>query len=271
MADSKFIANPGSAIGEAVGASMERALTQKLESVAGDYGCRYLTSGIASTKSGAPSKKLLMYDSRGNRYDIDGVFIDGGEHPLILVESKYIRYTKHNRDKGSWICTAHSAVRRRYHSIRASVVVLAGNWSHSSMAMMRSNDINLFVIPFSLISELLAAEGVNFNWEEKDKTRAAAAWRAYSALPESRKNTVGERMIASIGDNLASLIGDILDNSRPRRVQKIVVEIVSNLGETKVFEFKSVEQAMEFLSRTELEKSFLEKDSATLRDIPGQD
>ncbi len=267
MAD-KIIANPGSAIGEAVGASMERALAVKLTEIAKKHGCTYVVSGLTKTKSGAPAKKLLMYDNDGNQYDIDGVIANQQEQPLILMESKYIRYKKHNRDKGSWICTAHSAVRRRYQSVRSSIAILAGSWSRSSLAMMKSNDINLFLIPFPLICEILAHQGVNFNWEEKDKDRAMKAWETYAALDEPQKNTIGEQMIASIEEKLASLIGDVLNDSRPRHMDKIAVELVSNFGEIKVFEFDSVENALAFLEKEDLAESFLTATSATLRDKP---
>jgi hypothetical protein len=150
------VANPGSAIGEAIGASMEKALKVLLTDVADQYGCHYLTSGVRKTKAGKKAKKLLMSDNFGNEYDIDGVIANESMQPLILFESKYIRYKKHNRDKGSWVCTAHSAVRRRYHSIRSSIAILAGSWSISSVAMMQSHDINMFFIPFDFVCTLLA-------------------------------------------------------------------------------------------------------------------
>jgi hypothetical protein len=156
MSDYTKVTNPGSAIGEAIGASMGNALSQKLREIADTHGCHYLRSGVRPTKSGSVAKKLLMSDNYGNEYDIDGVLANEHMQPLSIFESKYIRYKKHNRDKGSWICTAHSAVKRRYHSIRSSIAVLAGSWSGSSQAMMQSNDINLFLIPFDYICELLA-------------------------------------------------------------------------------------------------------------------
>lgn len=73
MSDYRAVTNPGSALGEAVGASMEKALSKVLTQLADDRGCYYLTSGVRKTKSGRKAKKLLMSDSFGNEYDIDGV------------------------------------------------------------------------------------------------------------------------------------------------------------------------------------------------------
>ena len=95
MPDYTTISNSGSAIGEAIGACMEKALNSLLEDVAHNHGVRYLTSGVRQTKSGKPPVKLLMFDNLGNNYDIDGVIANESMQPLILFESKYIRYKKH--------------------------------------------------------------------------------------------------------------------------------------------------------------------------------
>ncbi|WP_271778097.1 hypothetical protein [Aphanizomenon sp. CS-733/32] len=262
------VENFGSAIGEAIGASMEKALEENLIEIADLYGCHYLTSGVRNTKSGTKAKKLLMSDNYGNEYDIDGVFANEKMQPLILFESKYIRYKKHNRDKASWICNAHSAVRRRYHSIRSSIAVLAGSWSGSSQAMMRSNDINLFFIPFEFICTLLLEVGIEFCWGEKEKIKARDAWYKYNNLTYEQRALIGRKMVGLIEEQLILLIENILNESIERQIKKIVVEIVSSLGEVKVFEFNTIENALEFLEQDNLKNVFLITDSLSLFDLP---
>jgi hypothetical protein len=268
MAHYTDVANPGSAIGEAIGAAMENALRNKLVAIADEHSCHYLTSGVRNTKAGNKVKKLLMSDNYGNEYDIDGVLANEAMQPIIIFESKYIRYKKHNRDKGSWICTAHSAVRRRYHSIRSSIAVLAGSWSQSSQAMMTSNDINLFLIPFDYICEILSRYNIDFNWGEKEKHKATLAWNTYSELEQCQKDEIGELMASYVEHQLFDLIKKILDNTIDRTVEKVLVELVSNLGEVKVYEFANVNEAIEFLNKENLEGEFLTTDSLTLFDPP---
>ena len=174
--------NHASALGLAIGSSMENALEKFLIDVADKYGYHYLTSGVRTTKSGKKPKKLLMSDNLGNEYDIDGVLANESMQPLIIFESKYIRYTKHNRDKGSWLCNVHSSVRRRYHSIRSSIAILAGSWSESSRTMMRSNNINLFLIPFNNICDILNDFDIDFTWEENDSEKDTRAWENFNRL-----------------------------------------------------------------------------------------
>lgn len=177
----KEIQNPGSALGEAIGSQMELALNHFFTELADEFNCYFISKGPIN-KVNNKHKKLLMSDAFDNKYNIDSVIVNEAMQPLILIESKYIRYTKHNRDKGSWICTAHTALRQKYTSIRSSIAILAGNWSSTSIAMIKSHGTNVFLIPFELICVLLQSHNINFNWEEKDRILATKSWRKYCAL-----------------------------------------------------------------------------------------
>lgn len=265
MADD--IQNPGSALGESIGAEMENALNNFLTQLVESRGYHFLSKSPAKNKNGSP-KKLLMYDKFGTAYNIDAVIANESMQPIILIESKYIRYKKHNRDKGSWVCTAHPAVRRRYDSIRSSIAVLAGNWSSTSLAMMKSFDINIFLVPFSRICDLLANYEIDFNWGEKDRDTAKDAWQRYSALTDDQKYQIGVEMVKVVKSELEHLVLSILDDTIEREISRITIELHSNLGEVKAYEFPTVEQAIGFLNETELKEAFITSDSITLFDPP---
>lgn len=258
------IQNPGSALGEAIGAEMEKALNTFLEKLVESVGFHFISKGIKN-KTGR-YKKLLMFDSFGTAYNIDSVIANQAMQPIILFESKYIRYKKHNRDKGSWLCTAHPAVRRRYASIRSSIAVLAGNWSSSSIAMMQSYDINIFLIPFARICELLLFHGINFNWAEKDRLTAIDSWNRYILLSPSEKQNIGIEMVRTVEDELEQIILTTLDDSIEREIDRVLIELHSNIGEVKVHEFSSVSEAIDFLNTDELKEIFITTDSVTLFD-----
>ncbi len=65
-----------------------------------------------------------------------------------------------------------------------------------------------------------------------------------------------------------SLIEKILDDSIEREVDKVLVELVSNLGEVKIYEFESVNDALDFLKQDGLKELFLTTDSYSLFDPP---
>lgn len=260
------VANPGSALGEAIGSSMEKALNVFLDKISDLAGCHYITSGLRNTKVGNKQKKLLLFDNFGTEYNIDGVIANSSMQPLIIIESKYIRYKKHNRDKGSWLCTAHPAIRKHYHSIRSSIAVLAGNWSLTSQAMIKSYDINIFLISFDKICSSLNNYGIDFTWGEKEKEKAYTAWNRYNELTRNQKNLVGKSLIDTVSTDLQNLITNILDDTIEREIDKVTVELTSNIGEVKEFEFNSVNSAIDFLTNENLNEKFLTSDSLSLFD-----
>jgi hypothetical protein len=134
--------------------------------------------------------------------------------------------------------------------------------------MMHSHDINFFLIPFDYICQLLAEVGIDFNWGEKEKEKSFVAWNKYNLLSEEQKNHIGNKMVEVIQSNLVTIIQKILDDTIPREIAKVVIELRSNLGEVKVFEFDSLEKAMIFLDREDLDSVFITGDSATLFDPP---
>ena len=210
--------NPGSALGEAMGACMEAALSRFIEPLVLEHQSRLITKGPVNPKTGRGTK-LLMFDEFGTKYSIDGVILNESNQPLVLLESKYIRYKKHNRDKGSWICHAHGEVRRFYSSIRSSIAVLAGNWSKSSLTMITSHNINVFLVPFERLVEVLAKRGIDFEWGEKDRHLAVEAWKKFSSLDQSEIDLMGDEIIESIRLPLAELLGKTLSDEIPREIK----------------------------------------------------
>ena len=264
----KKVTNGGSAIGEAIGSYMESVVQEYIADFLEDYQCHFLKETGRNPLTNKESKKLLLYDQFGNAYNIDGVITNESMQPLVLLESKYIRYKKHNRDKGSWICNAHSAIRKRYPSIRASIAVLAGSWSSSSLAMIESYGVNVFLIPFNYISSLLARKGINFEWAENDYDSALKAWNQYSCLSEEEKKGIAYDMVDSIKENLFSVLRNILDDNIARELQKVVVEIFTTKGETKRYVFESKEEAVEYLNNLIIDDEFEESSFVSIFDIP---
>ena len=240
------VANPGSALGEAVGALVEREVNRLLRPLAEENDCVYLSAGRINPKTGQATK-LLLRDQAGNAYNIDAVIANAEMQPLILIESKYIRYKKHNRDKGSWICTAHYSLRRRFPTVRKSIAVLAGSWSGSSKAMMQSFDVSLFEAGFSHVVATLGEYGIAFDWGEKERHKAMEAWDKWSGLSDAQLDEIGAKILASIEPELRAALAETLSNSTPREVHQVEVVIETNLGESRRYSFESIAEAVQFL------------------------
>jgi len=257
------IANPGSALGEAVGAVIERRLNNILKPIAEECGCIYISTGPKNLKTGEPTK-LLLRDNAGNKFNIDAVIATKDLKPLVLIESKYIRYKKHNRDKASWVCTAHYSLRRKFSSIRKSIAVLAGSWSKTSKYLLKSWDIDLFEISFADVVSVLRARGIEYDWKEKEKERAATAWRIWSSLGEEEREKIGLELLQPIEQSLRNSLRAAISTAVPREIKEIEILTKTNLGEMKVHIFKTLAEAQQFLNSLTIERLLDHSDSPTI-------
>jgi hypothetical protein len=87
------VANPGSALGETIGALLEGEIHRILKPLAENSGCIYIATGPPSPTTGKPTK-LILRDEDDNEYNVDSVIINNRFQPLVIIESKYIRYKK---------------------------------------------------------------------------------------------------------------------------------------------------------------------------------
>lgn len=250
------VANPGSAIGEHIGNRLETVINDYITKFLEDYPCHFIRETGFNPVTKKNSKKLILFDEYGTGYNIDGIITNEEMQPLVLLESKYIRYKKHNRDKGSWICNTHTALRKRYKSIRASIAILAGSWSKTSLAMIESADVAVFLISFDFIVDLLKKYGVDFDWDEKDRTTPVAAWYNYDKLSEKQKMNIAKKMADLIKDKLLELLREILDDTKPRTIKKLSVEVLSSWGETSRETFEKKEDAIKYLESLDLDTVF---------------
>ena len=184
-----------------------------------------------------------------------------------MIESKYIRYKKHNRDKGSWICTAHYSLRRKFPSVRKSIAVLAGSWSSSSKAMMESFDVSLFEVGFPHVVATLAEHGVAFDWGEKERQKAVEAWEKWGELSDDQLNEIGAKMLASIEPELRAALAETLSNGTPREVRGVEVVVETNLGESRRYNFATIAQAVQFLNEFDAEEVLNATDGPALWEV----
>lgn len=252
MPERSIVANPGSTLGEAVGALVEKEVNRLIRPIAEDNGCVYVTAGRPDPRSGRLTK-LLLQDASGNKFQVDSVIANPRMQPLVLIESKYIRYKKHNRDKGSWVCTAHYSLRRAYPTVRQSIAVLAGSWSAPSKALMRSFDAMLFEVGFPKIVSTLAEYGIAFDWGEKERDRAMDAWLRWKQLSDSEFDKIAQQLLEDIEPELRKTLRVTLDTGIPREIREIEVNIETNLGETRRFVFNTITDAIDFLETLDVE------------------
>ncbi len=264
--EERIVANPGSTLGEAIGLLIELEVNNLLRPIAEEQGCVYVTAGRPNPRTKQPTK-LLLRDSAGNEYQIDAVIANPRMQPLVLIESKYIRYKKHNRDKGSWVCTAHYSLRRTFPTIRKSIAILAGNWSAPSKALMESFDVTLFEVSFQKIAAILAEYGVDILWEEKDRHKATLAWQRWSEINPELYDEIAHKLLSDIEPQLRESMRVTLDNAIAREVSEVEVTIETNFGESRRYNFPSIKAALEFLQTFDEQEVLNDENGPALWDI----
>ena len=223
-----------SALGQGVGKLFESAV---LESVHDEVEARNYSIRPSRLRNGT-----------GNQYQIDAVIFDSRDRPTIIIDPKYIRYTKHNRDKGSWLCVAHYNLRKTHRSIRKSLAVLAGRWSDPSKALVRSFGVEVLEVPFDHMADVLNAHGVEFRWPETGgEAVARKSLDEFSNLGEGIRSKIGMDMVSGIADRLRSEVCQVLDTDVASIATQVAqVEILQ--GEIVHSAFESVTDAMKALT-----------------------
>ena len=229
------VANYAATLGEHVGRLFEEAVVRRVVPVVEELGY-----------TAVPEK---MKNGSNNKYQIDLVVRDKEGHPVILIESKYIRYKKHNRDKGSWLCTAHHNLKRTHPSIRKLTAILAGNWSEPSLAMLRSFGVDPIRVEFATFTSVLGKHGIKFDWAETDKETPRKSWEKFELLTADQKQKIGDELVSEIMEKVKNDIQNILGADMPpeRRVSNVEVVLRTDLNESIVYDFPSVPEAIKQL------------------------
>lgn len=233
-----MVVRAASALGQEVGKLFENAV---LESVRAEVESRNHLIRPARLRNGT-----------GNSYQIDAVVFDANEQPVIIIDPKYIRYTKHNRDKGSWLCVAHYNLRKTHTSIRKSIAVLAGRWSTPSKALIQSFGVETLEVPFDKMADTLQLYGVEFNWPESGgESVARKSLEAFNDLSADDKESIGKDMVSGISNKLVNEVIQVIDtdaDSIATRVSQVEVLVKTNQGEMILSSFQSVPDAMKALT-----------------------
>ena len=232
------VANPASALGEAVGKLFEAAVLQGLAEV------------VAAR--GHTIRPARLRNGTGNVYQIDAVVFDVDDNPVIIIDPKYIRYTKHNRDKGSWLCVAHYNLRKTFPTIRKSIAVLAGRWSAPSRALIRSFGVETLEVPFAGMVSVLREYGVAFAWAEKDRDTPRAAWERFALLDDAARAAMASDLTDGIMERLQVAVTQVLDADTatlPARISGVEVLLKTDRDEMLLLTFDSVAASLQAMAR----------------------
>ena len=227
--------HPGSALGEAIGKLIEAHLAASVRQVA-----KLFDHSVHS---------VTLRNHLGNRHQVDTVISDSEDSPVVLIEPKYLRYKKHNWDKGSRLCIAHYSLRRTYPSIRKSIGVLAGEWTDASLRFVQSFGVETHRIPFNHIADILEQYEVQFRWGEKDAQTPAKAWQRFCQLSEREREEIAAAITAPVREPVRQSVERTLqsDPNAPKRIEAVELSVRTSEGEHLVYSFGSISEAIQRL------------------------
>ncbi len=228
------VSNAGSALGQLVGKLFEGSLVQTLR------------PSVEERNHKINPERLV--NGADNVYQIDAVIRDEQDQPVILLDPKYIRYKKHNRDKGSWLCTSHYALRKTYPSLRKSIAVLAGNWSSPSIKLMESFGVEVLQVPFEHMVSVLGDYGVQFDWDERDRVTPMHSLEAFTALHMDIHNDIAGRLVEPVRNAIIVSVNDVIESdwsTSASRVTSVEVLLKTDRNEMLMRQYDSVAAAMQ--------------------------
>jgi len=247
------VVNSASALGEAIGKLIEDEIENTIKPICVPRGFYYDRGGTRPDKR--TGLKLQMINKSGNLYQLDGVIENPDGTPIIIIESKYLRYKKHNRDKASWTCSAHYSLRKTYPTIRKSIAIISGNWSRPSKKFMQSFGIELYEIPFDFICNTLVQYGLNFNWPEKDRKIPDISWARFLNLRPEDKREIGVKLLNPVRKDLIESIKFTLESGEDwaKRINTLELLLTTEMNEYFVYSFTTIREAIQFLLNLQID------------------
>jgi len=239
--------NYASKLGEAVGHAAEAEIQRIIQESVKPFDLYVDVGGPRPGKR--KGKKLLMVNDTGTEYQIDLAVENKANEPIILVESKYIRYKKHNRDKASWTCVAHYKLRTTYPTVRKSIAVIMGQWSEPSKKLMNAFGVELVTIPFEHMSRVLQDFEIEFDWPEDNNAIPKRSWGKWQKLDEAQVGEIARRILAPQAASIRKLVVDAIRSEQVpiKNVDKIELLLKTSQGEYFLKKFPSAREAAIYL------------------------
>ncbi len=157
-------------------------------------------------KQNGTLKSEKIVNGNNIEYDIDLVIRNFKEEIISIIETKFIRYKKHNRDKGSWISSTHNNLRHSHPTITGCFAVLGGNWSKPSLEMIQNSGVQTVLVESEHIADVYSKYGVNIRWGEKDDYIKKKAYEDEMNLTDMDRKNIGDEMIEDILPALDNIV-----------------------------------------------------------------
>lgn len=192
--------------------------------------------------------KGQLPDLHGKMCTHDGLIVDQEGRPYAVIESKVIQKAKHATEKAAKVAREHPALKRAHPTLRASIAVLAGDFTREPLRMVEASGAHVLFIPQKHLASVCLEYGIEILWEDSEAAAyGVAALERYNALsPEERKD-LGQRILQPVVTQLREVVAAAIADTPENPVVGVWVDIFFKRGEIGHHEFDSIEAALHYL------------------------
>lgn len=218
--------------GQMIGDLLQRALREELQNVADRH---HLYLDYQRARPARNGLRVSWQDRFGNAHDLDYVFERGGTEamigePVAFIEAAWRRYTKHSKNKAQEIQGAVLALAETYsHFCPFLGIILAGQFTRTAVAQLRSHAFHVFHIPYSDIMQAFTSVGIDAAYEERTPERQfRQKIKQYQRLSPQQLDALKQALLGSPQPSQAPLLAflETLNASLSRRILGITILVL---------------------------------------------
>ena len=175
----------------------------------------------------------------------------GQSDPLVVIELKWLKDSRHIYDKGGWIGEL-AKIKQGNPTVRGALALLAGHWSPKIIQQLEFGGGVRVIVMLNVdeMYSLLRQHGVDI---QIDKQRNAiadpeTALAQFRQLTETARTQIKRQIVANQRLEVEKALENFLTPVDNLLVTSIEVVLKTNQGNVFIREFASAEKAIQFIS-----------------------
>ena len=207
--------SPAHRLGQILGEMLELALEPALAAFCANHEL-YLDTARRRPRRARPASTVTWADGLGNQHDLDFVIERGGTVgeigiPAAFIETAWRRYTKHSKNKAQELEAAVLPVAAKWSHVKPFAgVVLAGEFTSSSLEQLRSNGFVVQRIPYQRVVDVYASFDIDVSSQEGTaEADLQPKVDRLEALSDDEKHSIGERLRDAASTEIEAFIEDL--------------------------------------------------------------
>lgn len=178
-------------------------------------------------------RPMILRDLAERQISVDALILDETLRPLALIDFPGFV------DGAVNLIQSHTSLKQKYLSIKGSLVLAVDTWSQDSIDRLKAADIDLLLIPWVHIVDLLVHHHITMD--------ASVAQNPFADLPPETLKKIGDGLLAIIKPQLQTWLTNRIVRPIESEITRITVELHSSQGQLIRRAFTHLPDAIHFL------------------------